>query len=451
MEISVLGNMNFKGKFSVSKLDAFPATASAGELVVVQDRLWHNQEIAPNRLAWVPLTEDKTYHIHNQPDLSAQWIVTHNFGILGDIDLSVYDNAGKPISYANLVVVSENQVAVNFTEPKLGTAVMYVSERIAAKLIAANSVKIGDLLVREQDMKLLIGGTEASLKGHTHEMSEINGLMTEINLLKSSAGLSPNPSLNSLTVTNDIKVWQGQNGGWRDIISEVNARASGSNSPTFTRLGTSPFYAYKFAVDTECWMNFHLNHDYAPGTAVFPHVHYTTDGTATIPIRWEFAIAVAKGHGQEAFNVPTPIIITVDSVPIASAWSHMVAEIAMFTDEIFSREEIEAIKAHEEGHIVHGHIDALLAETDLEAVGKDDGIRLVMERELEADAYAAEKVGAAHMLSALRKFPGALASFMVREGSALTHEELTAIYRDRLTTTHAPRLAALERMAAEAK
>lgn len=306
MEISVLGNMNFKGKFSVSKLDAFPATASAGELVVVQDRLWHNQEIAPNRLAWVPLTEDKTYHIHNQPDLSAQWIVTHNFGILGDIDLSVYDNAGKPISYANLVVVSENQVAVNFTEPKLGTAVMYVSERIAAKLIAANSVKIGDLLVREQDMKLLIGGTEASLKGHTHEMSEINGLMTEINLLKSSAGLSPNPSLNSLTVTNDIKVWQGQNGGWRDIISEVNARASGSNSPTFTRLGTSPFYAYKFAVDTECWMNFHLNHDYAPGTAVFPHVHYTTDGTATIPIRWEFAIAVAKGHGQEAFNVPTP-------------------------------------------------------------------------------------------------------------------------------------------------
>ena len=73
-----------------------------------------------------------------------------------------------------------------------------------------------------------------------------------------------------------------------------------------------------------------------------------------------------------------------------------------------------------------------------------------MELELEADAYAAEKVGAAHMLSALRKFPGALASFMVREGSALTHEELTAIYRDRLTT-HAPRFAALERMAAEVK
>lgn len=123
----------------------------------------------------------------------------------------------------------------------------------------------------------------------------------------------------------------------------------------------------------------------------------------------------------------------------------------VFTDEIFSREEIEAIKAHEEGHIVHGHIDALLAETDLEAVCKDDKIRLVMERELEADAYAAEKVGAAHMLSALRKFPGALASFMVREGSAFTHEELTAIYRDRMTTTHAPRLDALERMAAEAK
>lgn len=35
---------------------------------------------------------------------------------------------------------------------------------------------------------------------------------------------------------------------------------------------------------------------------------------------------------------------------------------------------------------------------------------------------------------------------MVREGSALTHEELTAIYRDRLTTTHALRIAALVRM-----
>ena len=81
-------------------------------------------------------------------------------------------------------------------------------------------------------MKLLVGGTEASLKGHTHEMSEINGLMTEINLLKSSSGLSPNPSLNSLSVTNDIKVWQGQNGGWRVIISEVNARASATSSAT---------------------------------------------------------------------------------------------------------------------------------------------------------------------------------------------------------------------------
>ena len=118
----------------------------------------------------------------------------------------------------------------------------------------------------------------------------------------------------------------------------------------------------------------------------------------------------------------------------------------VFTDEIFSQEEIEAIKAHEEGHIVHGHIDALLAETDLETVSKDDGIRLVMSRELEADAYAARKVGASHMLSALRKYPAAMATFMVREGSPVPREELESLYRERLLETHAPRIAALVRM-----
>lgn len=117
----------------------------------------------------------------------------------------------------------------------------------------------------------------------------------------------------------------------------------------------------------------------------------------------------------------------------------------VFDEAFFSREEIEAIKAHEEGHVVLGHVDAGLAEIDLGSVERHE-IRLVMSRELEADEYAARKVGAAHMLSALRKFPGALASFMVREGSSIPQEELEALYRERLFATHAPRIAALVRM-----
>jgi Zn-dependent protease with chaperone function len=128
-----------------------------------------------------------------------------------------------------------------------------------------------------------------------------------------------------------------------------------------------------------------------------------------------------------------------------------------FNDELFSRKEIDAVLAREEGHIVLGHIDAGIAEmklgssdeneikTNLEFPSKDE-FHILMTREIDADKYAARKVGAAHMLSILQKYPSAMATFIAREGSSLSKEELEGIYQKHMHMIYAPRIAALEQM-----
>lgn len=122
----------------------------------------------------------------------------------------------------------------------------------------------------------------------------------------------------------------------------------------------------------------------------------------------------------------------------------------IYNAENFTAEEIEAIKAHEEGHIVLGHIDAMYATVDFSKV-TDTVVSTDKSIELQADEYAAIKVGAAHMLSALLKYPAAMARFLVAEGSPCSESQLAASYGWNLRTAHGDRIEALERMVAEGK
>lgn len=63
---------------------------------------------------------------------------------------------------------------------------------------------------------------------------------------------------------------------------------------------------------------------------------------------------------------------------------------------VLTGEELQAIVAHEQGHIHHGHIHA----------ATEDGLEGVIDNmsfELEADAFAIEKCGAAALLSGMKK------------------------------------------------
>ena len=60
---------------------------------------------------------------------------------------------------------------------------------------------------------------------------------------------------------------------------------------------------------TQAFAVFHIDHDYALGTAIYPHVHWSPTGTTPGTVRWGFEWTYAKGHQQMAFG-DTAIIYT---------------------------------------------------------------------------------------------------------------------------------------------
>jgi hypothetical protein len=116
--------------------------------------------------------------------------------------------------------------------------------------------------------------------------------------------------------------------GWRDMVSDINTR--GQLVPTWSQMGSSNFWAHKFAINDECWATFHVDHDYKPGTGVYLHVHWTSDNTSTNTVRWEFTYTIAKGHNQSNFNL-TGTVVTATGTPHGTAWRHYVTETAEIT------------------------------------------------------------------------------------------------------------------------
>lgn len=115
--------------------------------------------------------------------------------------------------------------------------------------------------------------------------------------------------------------------GWRDITGTPTIRGTGANDPTWSafRSGISA-YSFSATAMKELWFSFHIDHDYAPGTPLYPHVHWSTAGTNTGVVRWGFEYTWAKGHGQAAFPVTTTVYV--NQAATGTAYTHMVAEVS---------------------------------------------------------------------------------------------------------------------------
>ncbi len=121
---------------------------------------------------------------------------------------------------------------------------------------------------------------------------------------------------------------------WKDLIGQVIVRGSGANDPTFELItGSTNMFAYSFSAGTmmQFWTAFHIGHDYAPGTVVYPHVHWLN--AAAVPntgdVRWGFEYAVAKGHQQQAFPLTATTTIYKTQACNATRYMHHVGEVAI--------------------------------------------------------------------------------------------------------------------------
>lgn len=113
---------------------------------------------------------------------------------------------------------------------------------------------------------------------------------------------------------------------WHDIVGAITYDAeAAANRPNFVtyRNGVK---GYQYAVSDQVYLEFHIPHDYAPGTDIHIHVHWShtsvgvTSGSAT----WGFEATYAKGHNQAAF--PATITTTVAQAASTTQYQHMIAE-----------------------------------------------------------------------------------------------------------------------------
>lgn len=117
---------------------------------------------------------------------------------------------------------------------------------------------------------------------------------------------------------------------WDDLGESFVVKAtSGSGNPSFGSVGRGNLQGLLFASGTmnQVWIDFHINHKYALGTKVYPHIHWMPLTTHTGTVRWGIEYSVAKGFDQQAFGAPTTVYVN-HVVSVSSQYKHLISEVS---------------------------------------------------------------------------------------------------------------------------
>jgi hypothetical protein len=117
--------------------------------------------------------------------------------------------------------------------------------------------------------------------------------------------------------------------GWKDLVSPMtNVGVPTEFAPQYEVFGPSGLRKeLKFDVNDYAYVSaFHVGHDIKPGGKAYVHVHWSTSGISTLPVRWEFQISRALGHNQAYFSAETAYVVEQSSN--GGAWRHMIAEVS---------------------------------------------------------------------------------------------------------------------------
>ncbi len=119
--------------------------------------------------------------------------------------------------------------------------------------------------------------------------------------------------------------------GWHDLLSPtIIYEGASSNKPAFnTFIGA--VRKYQYTIGDESYHEFHLPHDYAPGTDLYIHVHWSTNNlpAASSAVSWKIQATYAKGYSQEVFGFPKELTLT-QTAPNVN-YSHNITEIQLST------------------------------------------------------------------------------------------------------------------------
>ena len=115
---------------------------------------------------------------------------------------------------------------------------------------------------------------------------------------------------------------------WHDIIGNVHARGVGATDPGWATYQGN-IKQYQFAVNDEIWHEFHIPHDYLPGSDIFLHLHWSHAATTVTggSLTWGFNATYAKGHNQAAF--PATVDPTLVAAASTTRYQHIISEVQL--------------------------------------------------------------------------------------------------------------------------
>ena len=116
--------------------------------------------------------------------------------------------------------------------------------------------------------------------------------------------------------------------GWADLLGSSSVRTVGGTAPTFATYRDT-IKQFQFGTGDEQWVDFHLPHDYVPGSDIFFHVHWShigtlvTGGTAVFTYEASYGI----GHDQGVFGAS--VTGTITETASTTQYRHMISEIQL--------------------------------------------------------------------------------------------------------------------------
>ena len=257
---------------------------------------------------------------HTQTVPAAAWVVDHNFGVPGSLRAVAYDANGVWMPHVGIQVASENRAVVSFAGACVGRVDVFADDAYEfAAIKVASQIDLGGAeLTPGANGHILLGGSRIITERDLGNNGGLAPLFSDIrNKPTTLAGYGITDGIPSLTQAAPELAW-------RDITSEMFARTSGSAAPSLS-LFRGMLYTWQFLPSTlqSLYATFHMPHDYAPGTPIYIHVHWSEAAPDGGKVRWGFEYSIAKGHGQEAF--PNTSITYVEQT-CGGAYYHMVAE-----------------------------------------------------------------------------------------------------------------------------
>lgn len=115
---------------------------------------------------------------------------------------------------------------------------------------------------------------------------------------------------------------------WHDLLGSISIRGIGAADPTYA-VYIGGIRGYRYTVNDESFIEYHLPHDYLPGSDLYLHFHWSHNATNVTggTVTWAAEVSYAKGHNQAAFSAP--ITSTVVGTASVTQYQHIITEVQL--------------------------------------------------------------------------------------------------------------------------